>query len=89
MLSSVIGIQCSKRCELLLALAYLSDPERVVSVAHCIANDSARSAIRIAKALLALPVEQGARLARETLAREKIYYHGKGQGKSVVEESGD
>lgn len=67
MLGSIFGISCSRRCEQLLALAFIRDPTSVVSVAHRLANDAELSAVRLAMALSALPIDRAMLLARETI----------------------
>ena len=67
MLSSVFGISCSRRCEQLLALAFIKDPRSVVAVAHRLANDAELSAVRLATALCELPADRALLLARETI----------------------
>ena len=72
MLGRYLGVQCSKRCEQLLAMAYVLERRQIVQLAHHIVNDSSRSAERVAKALLALPEEEATRVVQETLSNAGI-----------------
>jgi hypothetical protein len=67
MLRESLSIAVSERCELLLALAHVMARDRVVEIAHTIANDPTRSAVRLAEALLALPDSEATALCVQTL----------------------
>ena len=73
MIADYFGIVCSKRCELLLAFAYLRKESSMVDLAHRIINDGEMSAIRLAESLSVLPRVEGELLARQTL---EIYLTG-------------
>ncbi len=72
MVAKTLGIHCSKRCELLLALTYLRAKDSLLAVAHRIANDSSFSAIELAKALQSVSSVEGEKLAKLTLKEAGI-----------------
>jgi len=77
MLAKTFGIECSKRCERLLAFAYLEGRDKVKKIAYCVSNDCELSAVRLAERLSSLPEAKAVELSEDTLrmqgpkAREK------------------
>ena len=73
MLRETLGIRCSERCELLLAMTNVLAPERLLEVAHSLAMDTERAAVRIAERLTELPREDAVWLSRSTLVRAGVH----------------
>lgn len=72
-LANKLGVECSRRCELLLAYTYEKSPERVVSVARHLGSDANNSAMKLAIALSELPTELAKELVGETLGRKSSF----------------
>ena len=67
MLSRELGIDCSRRCELLLCYAYLAERASLMAIAYRLGNDSTMSAVNLAREMLILPPERARALALSTL----------------------
>lgn len=67
MLALHFGIDCSRRCELLLAFSYLHNPRELIPIASRLQNDERNSARLLAKALDQVSANEANHLARMTL----------------------
>ncbi len=67
MLREHFGIQCTKRCEEILALAYLNKRVDAVAVAHTLPSSERANAVKLAQALLGVPVGVGELMAVQSL----------------------
>jgi|GEM_PF-5633859 len=68
MLSEVLRIKVSKRCQYLLALAFLKRPDEIKTIAAYLESDDKFSAIKLAEALAVLPEKQARELCEQTLS---------------------
>lgn len=75
MLARTVEIPCSKRCELVLALAYLQARQNMVAIAHCLSNDREKTAVAFAKKLLSLPESSATALAKQTLDNAGVRFN--------------
>ncbi len=73
MIAQHCGVCCSQRCEMVLALSMIVQPQHVVLLAHRLANDRNMSAVRLAQALDELPLEEAQLLSKATLERAGIF----------------
>jgi hypothetical protein len=68
MIADILHVTCTKRCELLLALTTVIDPNNLISIASKLGTDSNRSAIHLAEKLTKLPHNRARELSLKTLA---------------------
>ena len=68
MIAAAAGVHCTKRCETVLAIAYVMAQDSLVSIAHRLANDKDKSAIALAKKLVSMPSERARALALQTIS---------------------
>ena len=73
MIAEHFGVACSSQCELVLALGTLINKANLVPLAHRLANDRDRSAVRLAQAISEMPAEDAELLSRLTLQRSGIW----------------
>jgi hypothetical protein len=69
MIAKTLGVTCSKKCELVLALAFIKAPEELVQIAYRLATDADASAIRLARMMINLSPLVTEVLAKQTLRR--------------------
>ncbi|MFN8389856.1 MAG: hypothetical protein U0136_06170 [Bdellovibrionota bacterium] len=72
MIAKLFGVDCSPRCETVLALAKVLGARTVVPLAYRLANDREQSAIRLARGLDELPNEEARVLSLATLHRAGV-----------------
>ncbi len=69
MLAKTLGVRCSRKCELVLALSYVKAREELLRIAYRLAADADTSALRLARRIQELPVTVADELAKQTLRR--------------------
>ncbi len=67
MLAETLGINCSKRCELLIAYTCIREPENIVRIAYRLGNDGDLSAVQLARRLQDLPPDVAQGMSVRTL----------------------
>lgn len=72
MISRTFGIECTRRCELVLALANIKSRPSLIAIAERLQSDGSQSALTLASLLDAMPEHQAKVLSLRTLERANL-----------------